>query len=117
MTDRIVLCDLEVFYRVGVPEAERSSPQRLLITLEMERDLAAAEATDDLAQTIDYSRVYERLLGLGDTREWRLLECVAAEIARIALAEFGAAGAVVEVKKFILPRARHVSVRIERRAG
>lgn len=114
--DRIVLCDLEVFYRVGVPESERSAPQRLLVTLEMEHDLAPAGAADDLARTIDYGKVAERLLRLGENREWRLLEAVAEEIARVALTEFGAAAARVEVKKFIVPRAAHVSVRIERRA-
>ena len=39
---RISIVDLEVFYRVGVPEAERAKPQRLLLTVEMDFDFSAA---------------------------------------------------------------------------
>ncbi len=39
---RISIVDLEVFYRVGVPDAERAQPQRLLLTVEMESDFSAA---------------------------------------------------------------------------
>ena len=42
--DRIIISELEVFYRVGVTEQERSQPQRLLLTVEMALDFAAAAA-------------------------------------------------------------------------
>ena len=47
-SDMIVIRELEVWYRVGVPEEERASPQRLLLTIEMIHDFEAASATDDL---------------------------------------------------------------------
>ncbi len=112
--DVIRLEDLEVHYRVGVPEEERSKPQRLLLTVAMYRDVGAAAASDDLTKTIDYAAVASRLLGLGEGREWRLIEALAVEIADLVLREFGATKVGVEVKKFILPEARHVSVRVER---
>lgn len=34
--DQIIINELEVFMRVGVPEAERAKPQRLLLTVELE---------------------------------------------------------------------------------
>jgi dihydroneopterin aldolase len=108
----ITLKDLEVFYRVGVPDAERAQPQRLLLTVEMEKDVAAAVAGDDLGETIDYHAVAQRLLRFGEGRSWRLIETVAAEIAELVLREFGAERVSVEVKKFILPQARSVSVRL-----
>jgi len=40
--DTIIIQDLEVHYRVGVPEAERAEPQRLLLTLEMTTDFTTA---------------------------------------------------------------------------
>jgi maltose-binding protein MalE len=52
--DKITICDLEVFYHVGVPNEERAHPQRLLLTVEMAHDLAMAVARDGLAGTIDY---------------------------------------------------------------
>jgi len=112
--DTIVVKDLEVHYRVGVPPEERARPQRLLVTLEMETDFARAATDDDLAQTIDYYAVTRRLLRLGDHREWRLLETLATEIANLVLTEFGPQAVTVEVQKFILPEARHVAVRIRR---
>lgn len=112
--DEISLVDLEVFYRVGVPDAERARPQRLLLTVVMRRDVSAAAAADDLTQTIDYFAVSRRLLALGEGREWRLIETLAVDIADLVRRDFGAESVVVEVKKFILPEARHVSVRVER---
>lgn len=112
--DTIVVKDLEVHYRIGVPDEERAQPQRLLITLEMETDFASAAATDDLARTIDYYAVTRRLLRLGDHREWRLLETLAAEIASLVLTEFGALAVAVEIKKFIVPEAHYVAVRTRR---
>ncbi len=112
--DSIRLTDLEVHYRVGVPDAERAHPQRLLVSVELRRDLGPAAAGDDLRLTTDYAALAGRLLALGEGREWRLIETVAVEIAGLVLGEFGAESVRVEVKKYILPRAREVSVVVER---
>ena len=112
--DTIVINEVEVFYRVGVREAERAQPQRLLLTVEMERDFAAAARTDELAHTIDYEAVARRLRQFGEGRSWRLLEKLAVDVAEMVRAEFGAERVAVEVRKFILPEARYVGVRVER---
>ena len=78
---RISIVDLEVFYRVGVPDAERAQPQRLLLTVEMEFDFSAAAKTDSIADTIDYFAVSQRLLKFGDGKSWKLIEKLAADIA------------------------------------
>ena len=107
---KISIVDLEVFYRVGVPDAERALPQRLLLTVEMDSDFSAAAKNDSITDTIDYFAVTQRLLKFGDGREWKLIEALAADIAGCILAEFKAQAVSVEVKKFIIPQARHVSV-------
>ena len=112
--DTITLTDLEVHYHVGVPEAERAQPQRLLLTVEMQRDFTRAAASDDLRETIDYYAVSRRLLAFGEGRSWKLIEKLAADIAAMVLADFGAEAVTVEVKKFIIPETRHVSVRLSR---
>ncbi len=63
---RISIVDLEVFYRVGVPEEERAKPQRLLLTVEMEFDFSKAPKSDGIADTIDYFAVAQRLLKFGE---------------------------------------------------
>lgn len=67
-----------------------------------------------MRETIDYYAVSRRLLGFGAGRSWKLIETLAVEIAEMVLKEFGATRGRVEVKKFIIPEARYVAVRVER---
>ncbi|NGO38306.1 dihydroneopterin aldolase [Limisphaera ngatamarikiensis] len=110
----VSIVDLEVFYRVGVSEAERAHPQRLLVSLEMEPADLRATVTDDLAHTIDYHAVSRDLLGFGEGRSWALLEKLAADLAGHVLQRYRPAAVTVEIKKFVLPEARHVAVRLRR---
>ena len=110
----ISIVDLEVFYRVGVPEEERARPQALSITVEMAADFAAAAKSDAIEDTIDYFQVSQRLLKFGEGRSWKLIEKLAADIAEMILGEFGAQRVTVEVKKFIIRDAKYVSVKLER---
>ena len=115
-TDTITICDLEVFFHVGVTAEERAQAQRLLITVEMTRDYTTAAVTDDLSETIDYFAVTQGLLHMGEGRHWELIESLAVEIAERVREEFAAQRVTVEVKKFIIPQTRHVSVRVTRPA-
>ena len=112
---QISIVDLEVFYRVGVPDAERTQPQRLLLTVEMESDFYGAAKSDSIADTIDYFAVSQRLLNFGKGRSWKLIEKLATDIANTILIEFKPAAVSVEVKKFIIPEARYVSVAVTKR--
>lgn len=112
--DKIIVKDLEVFYRVGVPDTERSKPQRLLLTVEMGHDLSWAAQSDELRHSIDYHAVSQRLLNFGEGRNWKLIEALATSIADAILAEFKPQSVLVEVKKFAIPAARYVSVKVAR---
>ena len=111
---QISIVDLEVFYRVGVSDAERAQPQRLLLTVELESDFSDAAKSDSIVDTIDYYAVTQKLLNFGEGREWKLIEKLAADIAGLILAEFKPQAVTVEVKKFIIPQARHVAVSLTR---
>ena len=115
--DKIKITDLEVFYQVGVTEEERSKPQRLLLSVEMEHDFTSAVARDNLADTIDYHAVAERLLAYGAGCQWQLIEALAADLAGMILSEFAPRTISVEVKKFVIAQAAHVSVVVRRPAG
>lgn len=112
--DTVLIRDLAVSYHVGVPEVERAQAQRLLISVEMELDFSAAASTDDLAGTIDYYAVSQRLLRFGNGRSWKLLETLASDLAGMILAEFKPGQVSVEIKKFIIPQAAYVAVKIVR---
>jgi len=112
--DTITITDLEVSYCVGVPDEERATPQRLLLTVEMEHDFHAVAVEDELGGTIDYYAVTQRLLKFGEDVHWKLIETLAVDLAQMILEDFGPRAVTVEVKKFIIPQARHVSVRVVR---
>src|ERR1019366_2426635 len=107
---QISIIDLEVFYRVGVPDVERAQPQRLLLTVEMESNFSKAAKTDSIADTIDYYALSQLLLKFGEGKSWKLIEKLAADIADMILSEFKPQSVTVEVRKFAIPEARHVAV-------
>ncbi len=113
----ISIVELEVFYRVGVPDEERARPQRLLLTVEMEFDFSAAAKTDSIADTINYFAVSQRLLKFGEDKSWKLIEKLAADICEMVLSEFKPEAISVEVKKFVIPQARYVSVAMTRKSS
>ena len=116
MKDKISIAEIEVECRIGVSDEERSAPQRLLISLELDKNFSIAARADDLTKTIDYHEVWLRVREICSEKERRLIETLAEEIAEIILREFSPETVRVEIRKFILPKTRHVAVRIERRA-
>jgi len=112
---QISIVDLEIFYRVGVPDEERAHPQRLLLTIEIEFDFAKAGKSDSIADTIDYFAVSQRLLKFGDGKNWKLIEKLAADICEMISSEFNPQSVSVEIKKFPIQQARHVSVIVTKR--
>ena len=114
--DKIKITDLEVYYHVGVPDEERARPQRLLITIEMEHDFTSAASRDNLAETIDYFAVCQQVLTFGKDCHWQLIETLASDIGAMVLEDFRPKSVSVEVKKFVIPQAAHVSVSVTRAA-
>ncbi len=110
----ITIADLEVFYCVGVPEEERAKPQRLLVTVELEFDMTSASISDRIEKTIDYNRIVQDLLRFGEGRSWKLLEKLTANLADTILATYRPDSVTVEIKKFVIPQARYVSVNLTR---
>jgi len=106
----ITIVDLEVFYCVGISDEERAKPQRLLLTLDIKFDFSSAAVSGRIGRTIDYNEVTQELLKFGETRNWRLIESVATEIADRIITQYRPENVTVEVKKFSIPEARYVSV-------
>jgi dihydroneopterin aldolase len=81
--DQIAIKDLTVFFHVGVPAQERANPQRLTLTVEMERDFSLIG--DEVGRTVDYQAVAQRMQDFGRGRSWKLIETLAAELAEMIL--------------------------------
>jgi dihydroneopterin aldolase len=113
--DTITIQDLAVLCHIGVPDSERANAQRLLITIEMGGDFSAAGSADDISKTINYYEVSRRVTEICQKDSYKLIERLAQELADRVLAEFNPRIVTVEIKKFILDNARHVSFRLARR--
>ncbi len=114
MTDVILVSNLAVRASIGVPDAERAEPQRLLVSLALTPRRAFDAMGDEVAHTIDYAAVCERVKVLAAARARKLIETLASDVAEMILAEFACARVEVEVRKFILPETEHVAVRLTR---
>jgi dihydroneopterin aldolase len=118
MSDLIRVVDLEVYSYIGVPDAERRESQRLLISLDLIVDsFSHAAGTDNVAWTVNYADVVQHVKTITARRARKLLETLAEEIAVDLLKAFSIKKITLEIKKFVLPDAQYVSVKIERAHG
>ena len=115
--DQIIIEQLELSARLGVPEEERATAQRLTanLLLEPKRDFSALE--DRIENTVNYYTLTRRVQEIARARPVHLLETLAEEIATSLLGEFPLAHVGLELRKYILNDARFVAVRIERSAS
>ena len=81
MHDRILLRTIEFYGYHGVTEAERQTGRRFAVDVALDVDLVRAGATDDVADTVDYGAVCERVLSVARGPAVNLLETLAARIA------------------------------------
>jgi 7,8-dihydroneopterin aldolase/epimerase/oxygenase len=84
--DRIELRGLRVLARIGVLPGEREQDQPLEIDVDLVVDLAAAGASDDLADTVDYGAVCGAVQAVAAQEHVDLLERLAEVVAEAVLA-------------------------------
>lgn len=106
--------ELEVQSKIGVPEEERRTPQRLAVSLRFQIQSPFDSLADEFTQTIDYSAVVEEVSAIAAARSRRLIETLVVDIAEHLMEQFPMARLEVAVRKFILPNTRYVSVRTAR---
>lgn len=119
MTDHILLAAMVFLGHVGAGDDERADEQEIEVDVELELDLAPAGASDDLARTVNYSRVFDACREVVEEGRFHLLEAIAAAIANRVLSDFEAVdGVTVRVRKPGVPidgRLDYAGVDIERR--
>ncbi len=98
---------------VGVPDGERAVPQRLAIDLKFAALNQPADLNDDLALTVDYHAVSQRVTAIAQERPRKLIESLADELGSILLAECSLRWIEITVRKFILPGTKWVSVSVK----
>lgn len=106
--DKILLNGVHLSVHLGVPPAERSLLQEIVLDVEMEFDTRPAGESDVFAQTVDYSAVHSTIRRVATEQPYSLVECMAERIAAAVLAEFPIESIRVLLKKPAALRARNV---------
>jgi 7,8-dihydroneopterin aldolase/epimerase/oxygenase len=117
MSDRIHIEQLEISACVGVPEEERSTPQRLIVSISFWPYGEQRDVADKLDNTIDYSAVAEETKSFVRDQSTSLIETLAHRLATHLLKSFPIQKVTVEMRKFPLKDAKHVSVIVTRTAS
>ena len=103
MNDRIELRGLRVVGVHGVLPEERERAQPFEVDLDVEADLSSAGASDELADTLDYGALAERVTAIVAHERYALIERLAERIAASVLADPKAIAVTVTVRKLRPP--------------
>jgi FolB domain-containing protein len=107
---------LEIFARIGVPDAERAAPQRLIANITLSPECDLRDLNDDISQTVNYSTLCAETKKFVADGSYKLLETVTSDLAHHLLKTFPIRQITLELRKFVLPDAQYVSVTVTRSA-
>lgn len=99
MTDHVSVRDLSIAAVIGAHPWEREIEQTLIFNVDMVADVRRAAATDDLADTLDYSAVAEAIATVVREGRFRLIETAAERVAERLLAVFALSWLRLELRK------------------
>lgn len=99
MTDRIVISGIEVYAYHGVLDEEQAEGQLFAVDVEIEVDMAAAAASDDIEDTVDYGLLADRIHQRVADERWNLIERVADRVIDLVLEDERVQAATVTVHK------------------
>jgi dihydroneopterin aldolase len=115
---RIEIRGLRMLATHGVLPDEQVHPQPFEVDVDIETDMAAAAASDDLGEAVDYAGVVAVISKVVVERSHRLLESLVAAVCDAVLALRGVEGVDVVVRKLapaIEADVASVGVRLARR--
>jgi dihydroneopterin aldolase len=117
LCDEICIEQLEVSARIGVPEEERVTPQRLTINISFWPYQQTRDLADNIHNAVNYSVVADETKSLVRGQSVNLIETLADQVAAHLLKTFPIQKVTVEVRKFALPDAKYVSATVTRSAS
>jgi dihydroneopterin aldolase len=120
MGDRITLSGLRARGHHGVYDFERAQGQDFVVDVVLELDLAKAAASDDVADTVHYGELADRLVKIVEGEPVNLIETLADRLVTACLLDGRVSAATVTVHKPQAPIAHEfadVAVTLRRSAG
>ena len=115
--DRIHIEQLEISARIGVPEKERSTPQRLTVSISFWPYQQIRDVADNIDKTVNYSLVAEETKRFVRDQSVNLIETLADRLAAYLLKTYPIQKVTVELRKFPLQDAKYVSATVTRTAS
>jgi len=115
--DEIRIEQLEISARIGVPEEERVTPQRLTINISFWPYQQTRDLADNIHNAVNYSVVADETKSFVRGQSVNLIETLADQVAAHLLKTFPIQKVTVEVRKFALPDAKYVSATVTRAAS
>jgi FolB domain-containing protein len=113
--DQIFINGLVARGIIGLNDWEREKPQEIVMNIVLFTDLRKAGLSDDIQDSVNYRTVAKKALAHAETAGRLTVEALAADIARLALAEPGVTRVRVRVEKPGAVRfSQSVGVEIER---
>jgi len=113
--DRVIIKNILARGIIGIREWEREKPQDILINIDLYTKVRKPDATDDIAECVDYSKVTKRVLALAEQAKRFTLEALAEDIAQLCLEDPRVLKTTVRVEKPGAVRfSESVGVEIER---
>lgn len=85
--DKIILPEIKITACHGCFPEEKQNPQPFSICLTLFLDLRPAGESDDLEKTVDYGKLYLKVRDFATRNSFNLIEALAEQIVRLALAE------------------------------
>jgi 7,8-dihydroneopterin aldolase/epimerase/oxygenase len=117
LSDQIHIEQLEISTRIGVPEKERVTPQRLTVSISFWPYYDQRDMDDKIENTVNYSIVAEETKNFARDLSTNLIETLGDRLATHLLKTFRIQKIIVELRKFPLEDAKHVSVTVTRTAS
>jgi dihydroneopterin aldolase len=103
VNDCVFVRGLEFEGNHGYTAAERRGTRRFRVHLTLELPLAAAAASDRIADTVDYWKVSEVVVALGTRSTFKLLEALAGAIGHKIQELYPRARVAIELEKLAPP--------------
>lgn len=97
--DKVYIKGLQLYTLIGVYDFEREAKQRVILDIELDANLQKAGHSDNVADTLDYGKIAQRLADIADTSSYHLLEALAEHMASVLLNEFDTQSVSLTINK------------------
>ena len=107
----ISLVDLEITCIIGILPYERVKEQNILLDIDLDVDFGDSSYTDDINETIDYTKIAELATQLAISNKYKLIESLCSDLNKLFLDTFEIIqNSKITVKKpNALPKAKYAA--------